>query len=479
MAEGSFKASMSKADKVVLAALVLGSFMTALDGTIVSVAIPTIAEEFGESGRDTSNISWILLIYTLMLGCFILLWAKLGTNIGYKKVFVIGVSVFTVSSLAIGVCGTAFPHLGMGAIIALRAVQGLGAGMAMAMSLAMVSAYLPSNIRGSAIGMVTLSSSAGTAFGPALGGLLTAIDWSFIFFINVPIGIVCLLLCRGMKNNAPESHARLDYIGALFLFVMLFSLIYYLNQASDIGWTSEAGIGLLALAFLAAGMVAWWEGRTGDPLISLKMVANRHITGPNVICMLLFMAMAGSYLLLPYYLQYVKGYSTVEYGFILVANSIGMMVAGPAVGKAADRTGTCKQFIVIGSLISALGFFLLTMLTKDSGLLFIVLSLFVMGAGIGMALVGATNFAFKYIAPGEDGQLSGLTNTFRSTGSSAGVATLGAVFGAFVVSSAPDIVSAIMPGFKHAFFIAIILSLMAFVIAMGLKEDDPKAVSGE
>ena len=456
--------------KIILFALVLGTFMTALDATIVSVALPTIAEELLDAGHDTSNISWVLLIYTLMLCCFILMWSKIGSNKGYKKVFMSGIALFAASSIMIGICGF-IPQLGLNAIILLRATQGLGAGMVTAMSLAMVSSYLPKEIRGASIGAVTLAASAGTAFGPAIGGILTTFHWSYIFFINVPIGILCLFLCMRYMNNVKEtlntSGKKLDYVGAFMFFVMIFSLIYYLNKGSDLGWTSDIGIGLIAVTMLFAGLVFWWEQKVDDPLISMDLIRNPNIRRCCMVSMLLFMAMAGSYLLLPYYLQFVQGYETIEYGFILIANSIGMMVMGPLVGKMADRTGRCKRFVVAGALVCALGFYMMMMFDANTGLPWILVSLFVMGAGIGMALVASTNLAFEYIAEGQNGQLSGLTNTFRQAGSSTGVAILNAIFMAFIVTTQPiDLV----PGFKHAFFFAIVIALAAFIVAMGLKD---------
>jgi EmrB/QacA subfamily drug resistance transporter len=463
-------------NKIILFALVLGTFMTALDATIVSVALPTMAQEFNQAGHDTSNISWVLLIYTLMLGCFVLLWSKIGSNKGYKKVFIAGVTIFTVSSLMIGLCGF-IEQLGLNAVILLRAVQGLGAGMVTAMGLAMVSAYLPKEIRGSSIGAVTLAASAGTAFGPAIGGLLTTFHWSYIFFINVPIGILCLFLCyryMHVEENLQNSDKKLDYVGAVFLFLMLFSVIYYLNRGPDIGWTSELGLFLIFIAMISAGMVFWWEQRVDDPLISPGLIKNPNIRRGCIVAMLLFMAMAGSYLLLPYYLQYVQHYDTVEYGAILIANSVGMMVMGPIVGKIADRTGKCKKFVVIGALVSALGFYMLTRFDVDTGLPWILISLFVMGAGMGMALVASTNLSFGYISGGQDGQLSGLTNTFRQAGSSAGVAILNALFMAFLIydPATISIEEGLIPGFRHAFFMAIIISLLAFVVAMGLRDKE-------
>ena len=457
--------------KIILFALVLGTFMTALDATIVSVALPTMAEELLEAGHDTSNISWVLLIYTLMLCCFILLWSKLGSNKGYKKVFMTGVGVFAASSLMIGLCGF-FPGLGLNAIILLRAVQGLGAGMVTAMSLAMVSSYLPKEIRGSSIGAVTLAGSAGTAFGPAIGGILTTFHWSYIFFINVPIGLLCLFLCfkyMHVKENLENAKSKLDYTGAALLFIMLFTLIYYLNKGPDIGWTSELGIGLIFLMMIAAGLVFWWEQRTKDPLVDMELIRNPMILRSITVTMLLFMAMAGSYLLLPYYLQYVQGYETMEYGFILIANSIGMMIMGPIVGKLADRTGRNKRFIVAGALVCAVGFYMMMLYNDSTGLGWILLSLFVMGAGIGMAMVACTNLSFEYITGGQNGQLSGITNTFRQAGSSSGVAILNAVFMGFIVT-VPAV--NLIPGFKHAFFVAIIIALLAFVIGMGLKDKE-------
>ncbi len=463
--------------KIILFAIVLGTFMTALDATIVSVALPTMAQELGEEGHDTQNISWVLLIYTLMLCCFVLLWSKLGSNKGYKKVFMTGITIFFVSSMLIGACGF-IEQLGLRIIILLRAVQGIGAGMVTAMSLAMVSSYLPKEIRGSSIGAVTLAASAGTAFGPAIGGILTTFHWSYIFFINVPIGLLCLFLCArymNVKEDHDRTGNRLDYVGAILLFIMIFALIFYLNQGPDIGWMSEAGIALVFVTMVFAGLVFWWEQRVDDPLISLNMIRTPNVRRGCIVAMLLFMAMAGSYLLLPYYLQFVKGYETMEYGFILIANSVGMMAVGPVVGKLADRTGKNRRFVVAGALVCALGFLMMTTFSADTGLVWILISLFVMGAGIGMALVASTNLSFDSISEAENGLLSGLTNTFRQAGSSSGVAILNCIFMSGIVL-APTV--DLIPGFRHAFFVAMVIALLGFVVAMGL-QDRPKAEASE
>ena len=468
MADTDPKVRLTGNEKIILIALILGIFMTSLDATIVSVALPTMAEEFGEDGHNTSNISWVLLIYTMMLSSFILLWSKIGTNTGYKRIFVTGIAVFTVSSLAIGLCGLR-PELGLYVVIILRAVQGLGAGMAMAMSLAMTTTYLPAAARGSCIGAVTLAASCGTAMGPALGGLLTTLHWSYIFFINVPIGVVCVFLCiryMKVKEHKPDNAPKTDFLGVAFMLAMMFSLIYYLNKGQDFGWMSDVGILLLAVTFVSAGLLSWWEQRVSDPLVSMRLITNSNILKANLVTMLMFMAMAGSYLLLPYYFGYLKGLSTAEYGFILIANSVGMMVSGPLVGRITDRTGDNRMFIIIGTLLATLGFVMMMSFGPDTGIPYILLALFVMGAGMGMALVCATNLAYGYITEEENGQLSGQTMTFRQAGSSAGVAVLNAVFVANLAIGAGSTAAVLMPGFRHAFFIAVVLSLIAFAVAM-------------
>ncbi len=476
MTDQTASAGLTKAEKITLLALILGTFMTSLDATIVSVAIPSMAEEFGEAGHDTSNISWILLIYTLTLCCFILLWSKLGTNRGYRKVFVSGIVVFTLTSLAIGLCGF-IEGLGLNAIIILRGVQGLGAGMAMAMSLAMTTTYLPAASRGKSIGAVTLSASGGTALGPALGGVLTTFHWSYIFFINVPIGLLCAFMClryMKVKERLPEDPGKLDYVGVVLMVIMMFSLIYYLNTGGDIGWMSDTGILLIAITALSAGGLFWWEQRTKDPLVSMRLIREPNILKANVVVMVLFMAMAGSYLLLPYYFSYVQGMDTVQYGFVLIANSVGMMATGPLVGKITDRTGDNRTFVAAGCLTTGLGFFLMMGFGDGTGIAYILLALFVMGAGLGMAMVASTNLAYGYADESENGQLSGQTTTFRQAGSSAGVAVLNAVFMANIALGGATVGDILLPGFRHAFFVAVLFSLIAFVVAASAKNASQK-----
>jgi len=471
---------MTPKEKMILISIVLGTFMAALDVTIVAVALPTMAIELSTPG-NTGNVSWILLGYTLAICCLILFWGKLGSNIGYKKVFLTGVVVFTVFSALIGLGGT-IGGIGLNAVILMRIAQGIGGGMLTSMGLAMVSSYLPGS-KGFSVGIITLAASAGTAFGPALGGVLCNFHWSYIFFINVPIGILCLLMSTkymaGVKEKRDTEKKKLDLVGVVLMVIMMFSLIYYLNVGKDIGWMSHEAILLISTLFISAGCLAWWEQRARDPMIPLRLIGTRDILRGNIVALCLFAAMAGTYLLMPYYLQGCLGYTTVEMGLILIANSLGMMVVGPTVGRISDRTGLNKRFVSIGCLVTAAGFFLMTMLQADSGLWYILLSLFVMGMGIGIALVSCTNLCLGHSKESESGQVSGLINTFRQAGSTAGVAILEAVFASAIIVPAvidPSDLDWLMSGFKPAFFVALLISFVAFFISMTLR-DKPREMN--
>ena len=335
----------------------------------------------------------------------------------------------------------------------------------------MVSSYLPGS-RGRAVGAITLAASAGTAFGPVLGGLLCNFHWSYIFFINVPIGILCLVTSavsmKGVKEVRGEKQ-RLDIVGVILMIVMMFSLIYYLNSANKNGWFSDIGVVLIVTAFVAAGLMVWWEQKMPEPLISVRLMKIKDVVGTNLVSMLLFMAMAGSYLLLPYYLELVLGYSTLEMGLILVANSVGMMLVGPTVGKISDKTGVNSGMVSIGCLIAAVSFLMMNRFGENTGLPFVIIALLLMGMGMGIALVASTNLSMRFAESGEEGQLSSIINTFRQAGSSAGVAIMESVFAIGIV------LPLVIPGglvyaFRPAFFVACLFCLAAFVCSRFTKD---------
>jgi MFS family permease len=235
------------------------------------------------------------------------------------------------------------------------------------------------------------------------------------------------------------------------------------------GWTDGIGIMLIVVAVVAAGILVWWEQRIRDPLISVRLMGLKDVVMSNTVGLVIMAAMAGSYLLLPFYLSMVDGYTTIQYGLILISNSIGMMISGLLVGKAIDRAGGCSRWLSIGCIVTAVGFFLFTTFGVGTPLWYVVLSLFVMGVGVGAVMVASTNLCYGYGREGEDGQLSGIVSMFRQAGSSVGVVVLNCIFVAGIVVSA-GMPEGLIPGFRHAFFVAAVLCLVAFVISMSIRD---------
>jgi len=290
----------------------------------------------------------------------------------------------------------------------------------------------------------------------------------------VPIGILCLLMCAKYMSAVSETLKRdqkLDTVGTVFMVLMMFTLVYFLNTGNGNGWTSETSIGLMFLIMIFAGLLVWWEQRVADPLISLRLMGQRDVVEGNAVALLLFAGMAGTYFLLPYFLELCQGYSTVEMGLIIIANSVGMMVVGPAVGRHSDRTGLNSRVVSLGCLIMAAGLLMMVHLAADTSLWYILLALFIMGAGTSIALVADTNLCLGYAEKDESGEVSGLINTFRQAGSTAGVAITEAVFAASVTFTALGFSpSALMTGFRPAFVVTTLLVLIAFVLSMHVKD---------
>ncbi|WP_400260119.1 MFS transporter [Candidatus Methanomassiliicoccus intestinalis] len=468
------KHAMSSREKLILISISIGTLMTALDATIVNIAIPTISEEFGATAGTSS---WILLAYTLMLACFMLLWGKLGAISSYKKIFLIGVGIFTASSLVLGLAGF-IESLGIMTIIIMRAVQGLGAGMIMSMNLAMVTSYISPAVRGSAMGIITLMASLGTALGPALGGVLTSVHWSLIFFINVPIGLACILMSiKSMSSIATNSSSQdkksIDILGAILLFFALFSFIYLMDVGKG-NWTSPTVIALAIATIVFLVLIYFQEKRAKDPIINARMLTEKNILFSCIANLLMFGAMAGCYFFLPYYLEGVLRQTTMSAGLILVANSIGVMVAGILVGKLMDKSGECRKYALAGCLVTAVGF--ITMLSYDlnTSIIQVIATLLLMGFGMGLTLVPIGNIIFTHTVTGEEGAASSFINTFRQMGSSVGLAIMQAVFIAVwtinAILTRPELVERVIEGFHVVFIVCALFAVIAFVLMLIVRD---------
>ncbi len=406
---------------LVLAVLCVGVFMLLLDGTIVNIAIPSIMDAF-----DTgfSHVEWVMNAYLLVFAVLLITAGRLGDLYGRKRIFIIGLCVFTLASLA---CGLA---PGIGWLIGFRGLQGLGGAMMMPSTLSIIAnVFLPQE-RGKAMGFWGGVTGFAVALGPSLGGLLVqAESWRWIFFINVPIGVVLLLgtIFYIPESTDPTSVKQMDYPGVAVLTAALFCLTFALVEGQKYGWTSGLILGLFAGAVVGLAVFVWIQKRQLQPLMELGMFKDRTFSVTNGVALILAMGMMGVFFLLPVFMQSILGYSAVKSGLVMTPLAAVVIFGAPLSGMLSDRIGA-KWPMFVGMLITGTGF-LLTMRALEVGATWqsLVLPFAVSGFGIGMVMPPATSAVMGSVATEKSGQASGVLSTGRQIGSVLGIAVMGAL----------------------------------------------------
>ena len=406
---------------LVLAVLCVGVFMLLLDGTIVNIAIPNIMDAF-----DTgfSEVEWVMNAYLLVFAVLLITTGRFGDLYGRKAVFLTGLCVFTLASLA---CGLA---PGIGWLIGFRGLQGLGGAMMMPSTLSIIAnAFLPGE-RGKAMGFWGGVSGFSLAIGPSLGGLLVeAESWRWIFFINVPIGVLLLFFAWRLlpESTDPTSVKQIDYPGVAVLTAALFCLTFALIEGQNYGWTSGLILGLFAAAVVGLVLFIWVQRRQVQPLMELGLFKDRTFSVTNGVALILSFAMMGVFFLLPVFLQAVLGYGVIKAGLAMTPLAAVVIVASPLSGMLSDRIGP-KWPMFIGMLITGVGFYL----TRRAMLLgatwqSLALPFAVSGFGIGMVMPPSTSAVMGAVVTEKSGQASGVLSSVRQIGSVLGIAVMGAL----------------------------------------------------
>jgi EmrB/QacA subfamily drug resistance transporter len=405
----------------VLAILCVGVFMLLLDGTIVNIAIPDIMSSFDTS---FSAVEWVMNAYLLVFAVLLITTGRFGDLYGRKLLFVMGVTLFTLSSLA---CGLA---PGIGWLIGFRAVQGLGGAMMMPNTLSIVSNVFPPEERGKAMGFWGGVSGISLALGPSLGGLLVdASSWRWIFFINVPIGVILLVLALRYvpESTDPTSVKQIDYAGVGLLTASMFCLTFALIEGQNYGWTSGLIVGLFAATIIGMTFFVLVQRRQRQPLMELGLFKNRTYTVTNLVALLMSFGMMGIFFLLPVFLQAILGYSAIKAGLVMTPLAAVVIVAAPTSGALSDRIGP-KWLMFTGMLVTALGFYLTRrVMVTDGSWPSLVAPFVVTGLGIGMVMPPMTSAVMGSVGPEKAGQASGVISSFRQIGSVLGIAVMGAV----------------------------------------------------
>ncbi|MGW1073614.1 DHA2 family efflux MFS transporter permease subunit [Streptomyces sp. NPDC002537] len=397
-------------------------FMAALDNLVVTTALPSIR---GDLGGALPDLEWTLNAYTLTYAALLLTGAALGDRFGRRRLFSVGVALFTAASAAAALAP------GIDGLIAARAAQGVGAAIMTPLSLTLLTAAVPAERRGMAYGIWGAVNGLAVAGGPLIGGSLTEhISWQWIFWLNVPLGIALLPLARLRLAESRAPRARLDIPGTLLVTGGLFGVVYGLVNADSHGWTSARVLtGLTAGGALLGGFVHHgFHNR--KPVLPMRLFGNRAFATVNAAGLLMFLGMFGSIFLLSQFMQDVCGYSPTEAGLRMLPWTGAPMIVAPLAGYLSDRIGG-RTVVAAGLALQALGLALFALvLAPDVPYAAQLPALIVSGVGMAMYFAPAANLVMSSVGPADQGIASGANSALREVGGALGVAVLASVFSA-------------------------------------------------
>jgi EmrB/QacA subfamily drug resistance transporter len=453
--------------RLALVIVCLGDLMIVLDVTIVGVALPSIREDLGFS---QSSLAWVANAYLLTFGGFLLLAGRLGDLLGYRRLFLFGIVLFTAASLA---CGLATSQ---GVLVGARAVQGLGGAVVSAVALSLiVTLFTEPAERARAMGVFGFVAAGGGTIGVLLGGILTdALNWHWIFLVNVPIGLAVIVPARLVLPGAraPAASRRVDLAGALTVTASLMLAVYAIVNGNEVGWASARTITLLAAAGVLAGCFLAIEATVSAPLVPLGLFRKRNVTTANVIGVLWAAAMFAWFFLSALYLQLVLGYSPLEVGLaFLPANLIMAVFSLGLSAKLVVRFGI-RTPLATGLLLAAAGLALFARAPVDGVFALDVLpSMILLGLGAGMAFNPVLLAAMSDVEPREAGLASGVVNTSFMMGGALGLAVLASLAASrtdTLVAAGADQLDALTGGYHAAFVAGAVFAAVAAVLSAAL-----------
>ena len=474
-------AALDRGVMMVASVVVLGAIMSILDVTVVNVAINTLAREFKTT---LPTIQWVATGYTLALATVIPLTGWAADRFGTKRLYIVSLVLFACGSALSGLAWSA------GSLIAFRVLQGFGGGMIMPAGMTILTRAAGTDRVGRVMAVIGVPMLLGPIFGPILGGwLITEFSWRWIFFINLPIAVVAVIAAsRILPRDVPKHDERLDWQGLLLLSPSLALIIYGLAESgSHGGFGSPHVIVPIVIGLVMLALFVRHALRFPNPLLDLRLYLNRTFTVSSITLVLLVLSVFGGMLLLPLYLQVVRGETAMDTGLLLAPQGFGAMISMPIAGRLTDRTGVGK-IVPVGLVLVALSFLALTQLQADTSYVWFGVVLWVMGLGMGATMMPTFSGAMQTLRQSDVARASTTLNIQQQVGASIGTALMsvlltheisqqfggrgGGGIGGATASIPPDqratVMSKLAVAFGHTYWYALALVILAFVVATPL-----------
>ena len=441
-----------------LGAVSFGLFMIMLDNTVVNVALPSIQRDLH---MQLSELEWIVSGYALTFAALMLIGGKLADAYGRRLIFVLGIAIFTLASLACGLASSGDTLIGA------RVAQGVGAAMMNPATLSIIAVTFPPRQRGTAIGLWAGVSALALALGPLVGGLLTEhAGWNWIFFINIPVGVLAIAASfLFIDESRDETHERLDIPGLLSSGIGLFALTYGLIEANNYGWGSARIVGSFVVAAVALVVFVQLERHRRAPMLDLTLFRNRTYVGANLAMLLVALAMFGVFFFVSLYMQNVLGYSAVQAGAAFLPMTVLIIVIAPLSGRLSDRWGS-RWLMAGGMVLLAIQLTYFSQLPTDATFWRLLPALVIGGFGMSMTMTPSSAAAMRAVPVEKAGVGSAVLNACRQVGGSTGIALMGAIMASQLAT--PPTTESFMRGFERALLVAAAIALVGAAVAAWL-----------
>ena len=456
---------------ITLAAVAFGLFMIMLDNTVVNVALPAIERDLHVS---ISSLEWVVTAYALTFAALLITGGKLGDLYGRKRIFIVGIAVFTLSSLACGLAPSA------GFLIGARAVQGVGAALMNPASLSIITATFAPRERGQAIGIWAGVSAMALAIGPLVGGLIVDnINWNWIFFINVPVGVLGIAVSQyAIRESRDTSHEQsIDLPGLALSGAGLFAVSYALIEGNRHGWTSPEILGLFAAAVALLVAFVLVEHFQRLPMLDLSLFKIGSFTGANLVAMLVSLGMFGVFFFVSLYIQNILHFSPTKAGASFLPMTLLIILVAPMAGKASDRIGS-RWLMGGGMTLVGISLLLYQRVGLHSTFWTLLPAMLLGGVGMALTMSPMTAAAMGSVPVDKAGVGSGVLNSFRQLGGSLGIALMGAIVASYITAPprSPQGAQQFVDGLHAALLVSAGITFAAAAVAVALVRTRPEVV---